>query len=262
MCREFPRNERQNSAIIVLLKDHMGHKALIPAVILALTAAAQTPGKFAVAIPGSQEQERRVAYANSHFAASQPGSHTDRGFIYIAYGPPDEIESHPSSINDRTSFPWEEWRYRYIDGVGTNVLFRFVDSGLNGDYPLSTNSGVLPMQVRVGFYKAGEASTLTEFTISFAEADLRFRADLSYALATVNIDAVIRTPSGHLVTGFADDLNVERPTVPLFASRGMAVYKKTVPLPPGTYSLSVVAKDKVADITASYEAPFTVPAAQ
>ena len=52
--------------------------------------------------PGTPENEfkeehyRRIAYANDHFAAAIPGWKTDRGRIYITYGPPDEKESHPS----------------------------------------------------------------------------------------------------------------------------------------------------------------------
>jgi len=43
-----------------------------------------------------EEHYRRIAYANEHFAAGIPGWKTDRGRIYIVFGPADEIESHPS----------------------------------------------------------------------------------------------------------------------------------------------------------------------
>src|ERR1700727_1897279 len=43
-----------------------------------------------------EENYRRIAYANEHFAAGKPGWKTDRGHMYIAYGKPDSIESHPS----------------------------------------------------------------------------------------------------------------------------------------------------------------------
>src|ERR1039457_6551913 len=52
--------------------------------------------------PGTVENEfkeehyRRIAYTNEHYATSVPGWKTDRGRIYIVYGPPDEKESHPS----------------------------------------------------------------------------------------------------------------------------------------------------------------------
>ena len=43
-----------------------------------------------------EEHYRRIAYANENFASGIPGWKTDRGRIYITYGPPDEKESHPS----------------------------------------------------------------------------------------------------------------------------------------------------------------------
>ena len=46
-----------------------------------------------------EEHYRRIAYANEHFAASRPGWKTDRGHLYIIYGPPDEIDSHPGEQN-------------------------------------------------------------------------------------------------------------------------------------------------------------------
>jgi GWxTD domain-containing protein len=43
-----------------------------------------------------EEHYRRIAYANDHFASGIPGWKTDRGRIYIRFGPPDDIEAHPS----------------------------------------------------------------------------------------------------------------------------------------------------------------------
>jgi len=43
-----------------------------------------------------EEHYRRMAYANEHFSSGVPGWRTDRGHIYILWGPPDEIESHPT----------------------------------------------------------------------------------------------------------------------------------------------------------------------
>ena len=90
------------------------------------------------------EHYRRIAYANEHFAAGKPGWMTDRGHIYIAYGKPDDIESHPSGGEyDRptdegggttSTFPFEVWHYRYIEGIGENIDLEFVDSCMCGDY--------------------------------------------------------------------------------------------------------------------------------
>src|SRR5258708_27002003 len=43
-----------------------------------------------------EEHYRRIAYANEHYASGIPGWKADRGRIYITFGPPDEIQSHPS----------------------------------------------------------------------------------------------------------------------------------------------------------------------
>jgi GWxTD domain-containing protein len=91
-----------------------------------------------------EEHYRRIAYANEHFAAGKPGWKTDRGRIYIAYGPPDSIEAHPSGGNydqpvddggrSITAYPFELWHYRYIESIGENVNLEFVDTCQCGDY--------------------------------------------------------------------------------------------------------------------------------
>src|SRR5712664_4230306 len=91
-----------------------------------------------------EEYYERIAYANEHYASGIPGWKTDRGRIYIMYGKPDEIESHPSGgTYDRpieegggttSTFPFEIWRYRYIEGIGNEVLLEFVDPSMSGEY--------------------------------------------------------------------------------------------------------------------------------
>ena len=83
-----------------------------------------------------EEHYRRIAYANDRFAAPVlAGWQTDRGHMYIIYGPPDEIESHPTKTP--TSFAHEQWLYRHLDGIGDRVILEFVDSAGNGDYRMS-----------------------------------------------------------------------------------------------------------------------------
>lgn len=79
-----------------------------------------------------EEHYRRIAYANEHFAAGAPGWQTDRGRMYIIYGPPDEIESHPHSAASKD--PYEVWLYRYIAGLGKDVFMTFVDRTAHGDF--------------------------------------------------------------------------------------------------------------------------------
>jgi len=94
-----------------------------------------------------EEHYRRIAYANEHFASGIPGWKTDRGRIYIIWGAPDEIESHPTGgTYDRpmdegggstTTYPWERWRYRYLEGIQENVELEFVDPTGTGEYHLT-----------------------------------------------------------------------------------------------------------------------------
>src|SRR6516225_2784788 len=98
-----------------------------------------------------EEHYRRIAYANEHFPAGIPGWKTDRGRMYIMYGPPDEIESHPSGgtyqrpIDEgggtTSTFPFEDWRYRYIEGIGQEIIIEFVDTCMCGDYHMTIDRG-------------------------------------------------------------------------------------------------------------------------
>ena len=45
-----------------------------------------------------EEHYRRIAYANERYASGIPGWKSDRGRIYITFGPPDEIESHRNVV--------------------------------------------------------------------------------------------------------------------------------------------------------------------
>jgi GWxTD domain-containing protein len=107
--------------------------------------------------PGSPENEfkeeyyRRIAYSNEHYASGIPGWKTDRGRIYIMYGPADEIDDHPSGGNyerpmsegggETSTYPFEDWRYRYIDGIGNNIILEFVDTTMTGEYHLTMDPG-------------------------------------------------------------------------------------------------------------------------
>jgi GWxTD domain-containing protein len=95
------------------------------------------------------EHYRRIAYANEHFAAGIPGWKTDRGRMYITFGPPDEIDSHPTGgYYQRTpeegggstsTYPFEDWRYRYIEGIGQEVEIEFVDQCGCGAYQMEVD---------------------------------------------------------------------------------------------------------------------------
>jgi GWxTD domain-containing protein len=94
-----------------------------------------------------EEHYRRIAYTNEHFASGVPGWKTDRGKIYIMWGPPDEIESHPSGGSydrpanegggETSTYPFEDWRYRYLEGIGNDVNIEFVDPSMTGEFRLT-----------------------------------------------------------------------------------------------------------------------------
>jgi len=95
------------------------------------------------------EHYRRIAYSNERFASGKPGWKTDRGRIYITWGPPDQIESHPSGGSylrpqeegggTTSTFPFETWRYRYLEGqdLGNEVIIEFVDPTMSGEYRMT-----------------------------------------------------------------------------------------------------------------------------
>ncbi|MGC2161368.1 MAG: GWxTD domain-containing protein [Silvibacterium sp.] len=98
-----------------------------------------------------EEVYRRIAYANEHFAAGKPGWMTDRGMIYIKFGPPDDKDSHPSGGayerpmdeggGETETYPFEVWHYRYLEGIGSNIDIEFVDTCMCGDYHMTMNRG-------------------------------------------------------------------------------------------------------------------------
>src|SRR5262247_1155234 len=96
-----------------------------------------------------EDHYARIAYANERFQSGKPGWKTDRGRIYILYGKPTEIESHPAGGQyerpfeegggSTSTYPFETWRYRYIEGIGNEVILEFVDPTMSGEYHLTSN---------------------------------------------------------------------------------------------------------------------------
>jgi len=115
-----------------------------------------------------EEHYRRIAYANEHYASGIPGWKTDRGRMYITYGPADEIDSHPSGGTyerppeegggETSTFPFEQWRYRYIEGVGTNIIIEFVDPTMTGEYRMTMD----PSEKDALLYVPGAGLTMME----------------------------------------------------------------------------------------------------
>ncbi len=298
-----------------------------------------------------EEHYRRIAYANEQFASGIPGWKTDRGRIYITYGPPDEKETHPSGGSyerppeegggTTSTFPFEQWRYRYIEGVGSDIIIEFVDPTMSGEYRMTMdpsekdallyvpNAGltmmeqmglssktdrfnrtdgthlgvpfgaetqkmnefnrleqfaklqrppavkfkdleaavnsrisynILPMKVREDFFPLTDASVLSFITLQFDNKDLQFQNKDGLQKASVNIFGKVTTMSRRIVTTFENTVEVAclQEQLPEWVKR-KSIYNTTVPLPPGTYRLNVVAKDVVGGNLNSYEIAITVP---
>jgi GWxTD domain-containing protein len=126
-----------------------------------------------------EEHYRRIAYANEHYASGIPGWKTDRGKMYIIWGPPDEIESHPTGgTYDRpmeegggstSTYPWEKWRYRYMEGIGENAEWEFVDPSGSGEYHLTMD----PSEKDALLYVPGAGLSLME-SMGLASKTSRF----------------------------------------------------------------------------------------
>jgi GWxTD domain-containing protein len=139
--------------------------------------------------PDSQDNEfreehyRRIAYANEHFAAGKPGWKTDRGHIYISFGKPDSIDSHPSGGSyerpmdegggETSTFPFEVWHYRYLEGIGDNIDLEFVDTCQCGDYHFTIDRSEKDALLRV----PGGGETLYEQMGMAKKAD-RFKGGI------------------------------------------------------------------------------------
>jgi GWxTD domain-containing protein len=130
-----------------------------------------------------EEHYRRIAYTNEHFASGIPGWRTDRGRMYIMWGPADEVESHPTGgTYDRpmdegggstTTYAWESWRYRYMEGIGENVIWEFVDPSGSGEYHLTMDPGEKDALLHV----PGAGLSLMESMGMASKADRFSRAD-------------------------------------------------------------------------------------
>ncbi len=192
-----------------------------------------------------QEHYRRVAYANEHFASYVAGWKTDRGRIYITYGPPDEIEDHSAGGvyqkppeeggGTTTTVPFQQWRYRYIDGVGSNVIVEFVD-------PLRTNEFRMTMDPaekdavrnpQMSFVSTGGDPQVTVQV----SAGGRTKAMVESAAATGQWDLTFEVKYGaQTVANARDNLKLANPTHRLH-------YDCTFQLQPGAYTMNVVIRD-------------------
>ena len=296
----------------------------------------------------------RIQYANEKFTSGIPGWRTDRGRIYVTFGKPDEIESHPSGgTYDRpsyegggstTTYPFETWWYRYIEGIGSDVEIEFVDPSGSGEYRIARSpdekdallyvpgagltlaeqlgmsnkadriggyagqagqrgqlfgmrakdqpferlqlladlqrapatkfpdlrvkaelpeiaSDILPFSVRTDFFRLGNETVATSFTIQFDHGDLSFKNQGGIYSAQVNMYAKLTSLSGRSAGSFEDTVQTGRFSEEQLpqAQAQKSVYQKNVALPPGRYKLDVVARDITSGKTGILHHSFEVP---
>lgn len=127
-----------------------------------------------------EEHYRRLAYCNENFSSGKPGWKTDRGRIYIIHGPPDELEFHPTGNHhvrpmsqgggSTTTYPFEVWTYRHLEGIGDNITLEFVDKTMTGEYRLA----LLPDEKDALLYTPGGGETVAEALGLATKADRPF----------------------------------------------------------------------------------------
>ncbi|MFH1965962.1 MAG: GWxTD domain-containing protein [Acidobacteriota bacterium] len=130
------------------------------------------------------EHYRRIAYSNEKFTSGDPGWMTDRGKVYITWGPPANIMTRPTGgfyvrpIEEgggtTTVYPYEKWTYHFIEGLGPNVEMEFVDPTESGEYKLA----VYDWEKDSGTFHPGVGQTLDELMGTQTRAD---RAQLTPA---------------------------------------------------------------------------------
>jgi GWxTD domain-containing protein len=190
--------------------------------------------------PGTDENEfkeehyRRIAYSNEHYADPNglPGWKTDRGRIYITYGPPDEKETHPDS---------EQWLYRHIEGIGENVVVEFDSTGrlipvhhipmLNRP-PARAMSPMFTGPFPDHLASNGAAVFVGRGGTQVAVLDRQATVDVQLAKDAIeDFFAKITTAARRTVTAFEDVVTGGRAT-------------KQVKLMPGTYRVNIVHRNR------------------
>lgn len=202
-----------------------------------------------------QEYYERQAYANEHFSSGKPGRLTDRGRIYIKFGKPDEVESHPAGGSyDRpanegggstSTYPFEKWFYRYIPGVRNGIELEFVDPTGSGEYRLARNPDEKDALLSI----PGAGPTFAEL------AGLETRADRLANLGGFGRVNYSRAQDGKELSKQAEDWRQIND-----AGQRLTLTRliDTRYLTPGEYRIQINIHDRVSGQTLSSSAKFTV----
>jgi len=116
------------------------------------------------------------------------------------------------------------------------------------------------MKARADLMRITNSSVMTNITLQFDRRDLQFQDKDGVSKAIINIYSRITSMTRRPVNFFEDTVSIEAPTSMLGEySKGMSIYQKSVPLPPGLYRMNVVAKDVVSGNMNNYEMALQVP---
>jgi GWxTD domain-containing protein len=137
-----------------------------------------------------EEFLQRIEYANAHFDEGRPGWKTDRGRIFIYFGPPDRIERRPM-LNNVEIKAYQIWiYYRYNFGV------EFLDRRGDGSYTMDPYSGVIGSfqdalnRAQLGLeYSSGEQrARFVDFELDYDDENRAFVVVLPSKKLTFGVD--------------------------------------------------------------------------
>jgi len=197
------------------------------------------------------EHYRRIGYANERYAAQTlPGWKTDRGRIYITWGPPDEIESHPSGNN--VTPPFEKWRYRGMPQTGLGAFLEFIDSSRTSEYRMS--------ETRIGNIFVSATRGARAWVIVSPERQISPGIPLDFDARQYAIEISVRTTDGQSKWKTSSIVSLCKYAP---AESGCLLHPGYEPGPsailePGAYILDATISDRSGLTSHSYAVNFTV----
>jgi len=227
---------------------------------------------------------RRVVFANEKYGSKLlAGRNTDRGRLYVIFGPPESVDENSDPAAPHSI---QTWHYHYIKGIGENVQIHFEYATRYDDYVLpdadrdlvgqaEPNPDPFPVTpenigLRIGLERPPKIrfKDLEALVVSRVVRDqVKFSDRIEFAAAThattlVRIDIQIPcetcTPDGQTAAEYPLFVRVSKPAGWVVATSelvaGVAMHDKSdsklaltahldVPVAPGTYQLAIATKN-------------------
>lgn len=79
---------------------------------------------------------KRLAYS-SRFDSGLPGHKTDRGRIYVIWGPPNKKTEGRSKFEGLSNVRFETWQYDFIESLGDDISISFIDPTESNEYRMT-----------------------------------------------------------------------------------------------------------------------------